>query len=321
MSDELPLTEAAVAGLLAAVAATIVTVLIERCGGLVGGVLGTTPSTILPAAIGIAAATTNPDMLRAAMYTVPLAMGCDVLLLAAWRVLPPWLPDNLSIATQAAVLAAASLVVWAVPAALVWLLTSQWLQSVAAVQAAGVIALAATAGLGLASSVHLPPTPPGAGRVGAPVLLARGLGAGLSIFSAVLGAAASPALSGLLAAFPAIFLTTMVSVYLAQGRETTVGAVAPMMLGSTSVSVFAILFAETHPALGPAAAAATAYAIAIAIASVPTTVWLRWRQAQTEGFQSLDIATADGEAEPRDDDGLPVDGAPTFELSHAGASL
>jgi hypothetical protein len=288
------LQDAAIAGLLAAAAATVVTVLVERWGGLVGGVLGTTPSTIIPAAIAIAAATSNADSVRYTMYTVPLAMGCDVLLLAAWRVLPPCLPEAMSNTKQALVLAAASLVMWVIPATLVWLLMTQWLETLEAVQLSGALALVATAALGLFSSYNLPPTPAGNEAVSVVVLVVRGLGAGLSIFAAVMSAAVSPSLSGLLAAFPAIFLTTMVSVYIAQGRNTTVGAVAPMMLGSTSVSVFALMFAELNPGLGAGVAAVCAYIIAIVGASVPTTIWLRWRQAQNTDFEALE---AGGHAE------------------------
>ena len=40
-------------GLFAGIVAILVTVSIEKFGGLIGGVLGTVPSTIIPAAAGV----------------------------------------------------------------------------------------------------------------------------------------------------------------------------------------------------------------------------------------------------------------------------
>jgi len=280
--------QAATAGVLAGLAATAVTVLIERCGGLVGGVIGTTPSTILAAAMGIAAGAANASDLQIALFTVPMAMACDVLLLAAWKVVPPFLPQGSSVGAKAAMLSLVSLVVWAIPAGGVWALTSLVLREAFQVVIAGTVTLVVTAIAGLAWTWQLPPSPPGSNHVGWKVLVTRGLGAGLSIFAAVLVARVSPALGGLVSAFPAIFLTTMVSVFLAQGEATTTGAVGPMILGSTSVSLFACVFAALAPGTSHWAALGSAYVIAIAGASVPATLWLRWRRSKaTTGFEEV----------------------------------
>lgn len=270
--------QASLSGLLAGLAATAVTVLIERCGGLIGGVIGTTPSTILPAAVGIAAAAASQADLTIAMFTVPMAMACDVLLLASWRVLPSRLPPAWPVGTTAAALAALSLGVWALPAASVWALTSLVLTTAQAVTVAGAVTTAVTAAAGLAATWSMPPSPPGRNAVPCRVLAIRGIGAGVSIFAAVLISRNSPSLGGLVSAFPAIFLTTMVSVYLAQGADTTVGAVGPMVLGSTSVSLFACSFAAIQPSAGTWPALGAAYCIAIATASIPATLWLQWRR-------------------------------------------
>ena len=63
-----------VSALLAGVVATAVTVAIEKWGGLVGGLLGTVPSTIVPAGIG----TVSYTHLRA--HETVLDLVCRLLL-------------------------------------------------------------------------------------------------------------------------------------------------------------------------------------------------------------------------------------------------
>ena len=58
---------------LAGLVATGVTLAIERWGGLVGGVLGTVPSTIVPAAAGMHLSGNEEELLQS-MAIVPLGM-------------------------------------------------------------------------------------------------------------------------------------------------------------------------------------------------------------------------------------------------------
>ncbi|MCP4793368.1 MAG: hypothetical protein GY882_08585 [Actinomycetia bacterium] len=44
--------------------------------------------------------------------------------------------------------------------------------------------------------------------------------------------------------FPAIFMTTMVGLWLSQGPDVPLGAAGPMLLGSTSVAVYATTTSE-----------------------------------------------------------------------------
>ena len=59
--------------ILAGIVAILVTLAIERFGGLVGGVLGTIPSTIIPAAAGVYHIDGKEGLLSS-MSIVPLAM-------------------------------------------------------------------------------------------------------------------------------------------------------------------------------------------------------------------------------------------------------
>jgi hypothetical protein len=58
---------------------------------------------------------------------------------------------------------------------------------------------------------------------------------------------ASDFAAGLASAFPAIYGTTMVSLWWSQGSHVQSGAVGPMILGGTAVSGFAMSFAEYFP--------------------------------------------------------------------------
>ena len=64
------------------------------------------------------------------------------------------------------------------------------------------------------------------------IYLVRGFMASFSIFiSGVLSQTSSGAAAGAMSTFPAMFLTTMVSVSISQGPEVAVGAIGPLMMG------------------------------------------------------------------------------------------
>ncbi len=68
------------------------------------------------------------------------------------------------------------------------------------------------------------PAPKGKNRVGKLTLLARGCVAALAIFTAILVSSTNGVVAGIVSTFPAIFLTTMVSVWWSQGQAVTTGA-------------------------------------------------------------------------------------------------
>ena len=85
-------TSILLSALFAGIVATAVTVAIEKWGGLVGGLLGTVPSTIVPAGIGMYVAG-GEDVLVVSMAVVPLGMLLNALFLGAWVVIPRWFPN------------------------------------------------------------------------------------------------------------------------------------------------------------------------------------------------------------------------------------
>ena len=69
----------------------------------------------------------------------------------------------------------------------------------------------------------------------------------------------------------------MVSLWLSQGSAVPSGAVGPMMLGSSSVAVYALCAPATFYAMGPWVGAITAWVIAITCASLPSYLWVSTR--------------------------------------------
>ena len=253
------------------------TVAIERWGGRLGGLLGTLPSTIVPAALGIAASSPDPADFQVAMWTTPAGMLVNALFLWTWRVVPRRLPPSGN-GTRLAAMIAISMAAWAAAALVSRVGLDQLRRWPDALATSAVLLTLALVVVGVAACTSAPPAPKGKQRVGPLTLAARGLLAAVAIgVAVVLAQVGGPIAAGLAAVFPAIFLTTMVSLWLSQGQAVQIGAVSPMMLGSGSVSAFAVLAAWAVPAMGPAAGTATAWLGAVGLVTAPAALWLRRR--------------------------------------------
>jgi hypothetical protein len=258
-----------------------VTVAIERLGGVVGGFLGTLPTTIVPAALGILAGSATTVGFQDAMGAVPVGMLANAAFLWLWRALPPYLPSG-RLEVRLATMVGLSLLGWGVLAALCWLLLDAVRSAGGSTAWVGGGALALTVGVGVVACLQDIPAPGGRRSVGPVVLAARGVVAAVAIGgSAALALAGSDLVAGIASVFPAIFLTTMVSLWWSQGEAVPTGAVGPMMLGSSAVGAFALLAAWLLPALGPVAGAAVAWILSAAGVTVPATLWLRRRRARS----------------------------------------
>jgi len=84
--------------------------------------------------------------------------------------------------------------------------------------------------------------PPGSNKVKVWQLILRGLLASIAIFTAIMLTLVDDIAAGIATTFPAIFCTTMVSLWISQDSSVPVGAVGPLFVGSTSVSLFVLLF-------------------------------------------------------------------------------
>jgi len=234
--------------LLAGLVATAVTVAIEKWGGLVGGFLGTVPSTIVPAGIGMYLAG-GEDEIVSSMMVVPLGMLLNALFLGAWLVLPRWFSN----ASHPLLLTSiCALAFWCVMGIGVWFLLQNTVVGILLSEqefaAVGLILLVIIAA---AFNWRPQPTPKGSEAVSKTVLVSRGMMAAVAIGIAVwLAGLGFPLLAGLASVFPAIFLTSMVALWIAQGPTVPQGAAGPMMLGGVSVAIYANLAMWSLPAYG-----------------------------------------------------------------------
>lgn len=290
-----PVAVAALSGLFAGGVATLVTWAVENFGGLLGGVLGTLPTTIIPATLGIAISVNagrggdhsdaNKELMQAG-FAVPLSMLADVVFLLQWRIWPDRLGGGgVSFSCKLASMIAVSMGIWLLAGGCAFGVSELGAtMGVGGTVAVGTIGLVIALGLGIWTTWDHHPAPKGANRVSWAVMLARGVFAGLAIFVSVLAGRTSSVLAGILAAFPAIFLTTMVAVWLAQGEAVTTGAVGPMMLGSSSVSVYAMLYSMLVGTAGKWGSMVLCWPLSVLVTSVPIVLYLRWREEVYEEY-------------------------------------
>ena len=213
-----------------------------------------------------------------ALFTVPLGMLCNAGFLYQWRYWPKRLPEDWSVKTRLSIVTGVSLLVWLVLSGGAFLLNNRIIQSGEGVQIIGVIAFVLIVIVGVVLTYRSVEAPRGTQPVTWAVLLLRGVCGAISITVAVLLGSTSSVMSGIISTFPAIFLTSMVALWLAQGEGVPAGAVAPMMLGSASVPAFAMLFAGLKEPLGILGALILSWLLAVSIVSFPVAVYLRWRE-------------------------------------------
>jgi hypothetical protein len=262
------------------------TVAVERLGGRLGGLLGTLPTTIVPAAAGIWAASSNVDAYASSMGAVPVGMWVNVLFLLAWREAPSRLPAS-TLPVRLAMMVVLSLLVWSLVATGSVIVMGRLGDHGIPTMVLGGVCAALSLAFGMWSTRAPRPAPKGKRSVGLVTLLARGLLAAVAIAGAVtLASVAGPLISGVASVFPAIFLTSMVSLWWSQGEAVQGGAVGPMMLGSTSVSAYALFAAFLLPLFGVGFGSMVAWVLSVLVITVPAFGWLQWRLVRARSQES-----------------------------------
>ena len=259
-------------GVFAGLVAILVTVAIERFGGFIGGVLGTIPSTIIPAAAGVYAIE-GEESLIASMSVVPIGMLINGMFLGVWIVFPNYINiTNLKLPITILV----SLCTWAVLAFISLLIARQVTDGMISEAMLGIIGLVALAILAVRFNIQSRDAPKGKNKVPLAILSIRGIAAGLAIAAClVLAELGLPFVAGLASAFPAIFLTSMVALWISQGPQVPQGAAAPMMLGGASVSVYALLAMWSLPSFGIVIGSIVAWFGAVGLWTIPAFLLLR----------------------------------------------
>ncbi|MBM76816.1 MAG: hypothetical protein CMK59_15525 [Proteobacteria bacterium] len=191
--------------------------------------------------------------------------------LATWRIIPPHLPE-LELKLKLGLMVFCSLSCWALAASSSYLLL---LWGGATPLFWGGLALLIQLFVGIFACWNNPPSPKGSKAVSLMTLFLRGcLAATAIVISVLLAQSGSPLLAGIASVFPAIFLTTMVSVWISQGEAVQAGAVGPMMLGSSAVSAYALIAIFSFSMFGPWVGALIAWGASVFFCSVPIAFWM-----------------------------------------------
>ena len=273
---EIGISSIVLSSLMAGIVAILATVFIERRGGAIGGII-TLPTTIVPASIGIWIGV-NGDIVSftAAMSMVPIGMLLNVLFLGSWRILPRYLENKFPEKYLVIAVAISSVIFWLVTAVLSTNMVEEISNFIDPIFI-GFIAMIFGFIIGYSAVSKGGKAPPGSNSVSLFSIMMRGIAAGgaigLSVWIAGLGL---PFISGVVSVFPAIFLTTMVSLWLAQGRAVPEGATGPMMLGSSSVSIYALICILIFPTFGVWVGSIVCWILSVIFYSVPIGVWT-WR--------------------------------------------
>lgn len=259
-------------GLFAGLVAILVTVAIEKFGGLIGGVLGTIPSTIIPAAAGVYAID-GEETLVASMSVVPLGMLINGMFLGVWIILPKYINND---GYKLPLTTVTSLCIWGVLALISLIVARRVTEGLVSEFILGFAGLIALAALAILFNLKGASAPKGVNKVPYFVLSVRGIAAGLAIAAClILAEIGLPFVAGLASAFPAIFLTSMVALWMSQGPQVPQGAAAPMMLGGASVSVYALLAMWSLPSLGVIFGSIVAWFGAVGLWTIPAFLLLR----------------------------------------------
>jgi uncharacterized membrane protein len=268
----------ALPALFAGFVAILSTIAVERLGGTLGGVLSCVPTTIIAAAIGIYGRGEDIDGFRRSMAFIPVGILMNAGYLLLWRIAPAKLGRGARTHLLAATVAIA-LGLWLLVASAIVTLNTLLKPTLTQSIAVGLIAFTAGTFLGFAANRVAHPAPRGRNRVSVAVLALRGSAAAMVIAVAlVLARTGLPVASGIASVFPVIFTTSMVATWLSQGPHVPTGAVGPMVLGTLSVSAYALLAMWLFPLMPLALAAIVSWFAAIGLVSVPAYLYLKARR-------------------------------------------
>jgi len=236
-----------VASALAGIVVVFITVLIEKWGGIIGGVFGMIPSTIVVSAIALYLELPYNGFVEA-MFTAPAGMVVSVIFLFMWRLIPKLLFPKLKLVNSFAQLGAMlvlSLGWWFTASVGVYFLIV-WLKNTLHVSVfwIGSVSYAFKVILSLWACYHNPPTVTAPKRPSIIMLCARGVvAAAITAIAVFMASLDQPIVAGLASIFPAIFLTTMIALWISQGDQVPIAAVGPLMLGVCAVPIFLFSFA------------------------------------------------------------------------------
>lgn len=290
-----------ISSLFSCVIAILSTIAIEKLGGTLGGVIATTPTTIVPYTVGLVLANTPTDDIDTALFSVPIGICLTTFYLILWREVPKWAAVERLGGTyrQLAVVLPLLVGCWIGCATLIALLLLPLLVDAGIpMWLTGLLGLLLSFFVGVAVIFYRhQPAPKGKKKMTLLMYLSRGVLAGVAIGVSLIISSISPVAGGIASVFPSITTTTMVMLWVQQGRELPAGAAGPMMLGNMAVSTYCLLFAVLWRQLSsegagvPVGLLLTAvsllcYVFAATFVSIPIFSLLQWRKTQVESGQA-----------------------------------
>ena len=268
------------AAFFAGIVAILVTVLIERYGGAIGGVLGTIPTTIVPASIGIFLASEILSF-QMSLSVVSLGMLINGIFLMTWKIIPTYFHLTEKKYTTLIIVIILSLFIWSMCGLLILNIINFITDEGYSPFSVSLLGFALVSILGITICWNIGPTPPSNTDVNKYILLSRGLMAALAIgFAVWISGMGYPILAGLASVFPAIFLTSMVALWISQGPSVPMGAAGPMMLGGGSVALYSIIAMWSLPSYGVIIGSIFAWIGSILLWSFPSFKFIQWRQTK-----------------------------------------
>jgi len=231
-----------------------ITIIAEKFGTKVGGILGTLPSTIIIAFIFIAY-TKGVVFASEAIAVVPAELGINLVFLFIFVILAN---RSLSFAMGA------SFVVWAILSTIIYFanITNIYvsLAIYGVVLACTFLFLEYYKKIPSVDKVHIHYTPM--------KILFRGVLAGFIIAISVMLSNFGATLSGIFSVFPAILSSTMLISYHEHGPEFAVGMAKSMTFGVSSVCTYAVLIHFLYPIYGILVGTIIAFASSFALTMV-----------------------------------------------------
>jgi len=251
--------EITIAALCAGVASCVITILFTRMteslDAIASGVLGTLPTSIVPASFVFMCVDPDIDVVDA-LYVVPSAIFLNALFLFVWKLIPRRLGRKLSLSWVILLTVLMSLVVWGIEGVgLFFLLNPVQIDNKRIVAAVSTL-LMLIFGLILAILQPIPSSENESKIIHPPLYVLLGSLSFASTAISVVVAAQHEVASGLICTFPAIFSIKMISNWMFQGTKTAGKElitttsnhlyIANMILGSVSTSFYSIVFATVY---------------------------------------------------------------------------
>ena len=236
---------------LSALIVVIITVVAEKFGTKVGGILGTLPSTIVIAFLFIAI-TNSVEFAVHSVSIVPAEMGINLVFLMVFALLA-YKSFKLAII--------GSLGIWAILSTILFYSNLSFLPIAISVY---IISLIATFSL-LENGVKISSIGRRYVKYSALKILMRGVVAGFVIAVSVALSNLSAVLSGIFSVFPAIFLSTMIISYREHGPDFVGGMAKSMIFGTPSVTSYAVAIYYLYPRVGIIWGSVYAYCIGMII--------------------------------------------------------